>query len=258
MESNRSFCDMWSICPQQNTSSCSGTTLRRKVMFVPAVERLQGYLILGHLICFVFSLFLWGRCSGENLQVFQPSEISPKGLISSPSHLEERMASDLSFSHHLPSTPYPNLGTRSCSAAWAQCPTSPSLSLPSCCLRKPSPCPCAELFKLPKATQTFTWQKIVKWFRSGPGNHSEGRCKEAAAEYLLPATMLPAQLWPAAALCSWLLKSNYKIIFFFYSYWSEEERYCSSDPYVISILENVSASSLLPEEFNILTVRKQP
>lgn len=85
---------------------------------------------------FFFSLFLWGRCNGENLQVFQPSEIPPNGLMSSPSHLEERMASDLSSSHHLPSIPYPSLGTRSCSAVdWARCPTSPNLSLPSCCLR---------------------------------------------------------------------------------------------------------------------------
>lgn len=133
------------------------------------------------LFCF-FSLFLWGRCSGENLQVFQSSEIPQNGLMSSPSHLEERMASDLSSSHNLPSTHYSNLGTRSCSAVyWAQCPTSPNLSLPSCCLRH-SPDPVQSCLSSLRQQNHSPDKKIVKWFRSGPGNHSEGRCKKAAAE----------------------------------------------------------------------------
>lgn len=37
--------------------------------------------------------------------------------------------------------------------------------------------PCAELFKLSKATEQLTWQKIGKCFRPGPGSHSEGGCR---------------------------------------------------------------------------------
>lgn len=115
MEFNRPFCAMQSMCPQQNSCSCSGTGLRRKIWFVPAVERLQGWLSMGYLLCLFFLYFYEADVTEKTFRKM-PSEIYPKA--SGQHLLEERMASALSFRsfHLLPSIPYPNLGTRRCSA----------------------------------------------------------------------------------------------------------------------------------------------
>lgn len=58
---------MWSTCAQQNNSSCSGTALRRKMLFDPGAEKLRLTFTVVFAV-FTLSPFLQGRWNKEDLQ----------------------------------------------------------------------------------------------------------------------------------------------------------------------------------------------